>query len=502
MRAGRIVRNTLSNAVGRVVSLALSFVLTPFILDALGETAFGVWVLAQVVVGYGTLLDLGIGAALVRHVADLRARGESHEAALVAGTSTRTYTGLAVLAAVLGGGLAVLAPEVLGTGSLDPTTVTWVFLLVTLGFAVNLAGTPAIASLRGLQRYDLSNAVTVAGALANAALTVLVLVLDGGVVALVAVAVPVAVATQVAAVVMLRREDRRHALRWSPASWGVARTLTRSGSSIVVAQVAGLLQKRSSELVVAGALSAAAVTPFSLARRLGELPNLLSDQFVKVLLPVASELNATGSRGDLRRLYLTSTRVTLALVVPFGLVTAFLAADLLEAWVGAAYRDQAPLVVVLVAAGVASTSQWPAGSVFQGMGRFGPFAVGALVTGVASVVLAVVLVGPYGLTGVAVATLVPTVLEALFFVGPFALRRLGVDLRTLLGTALVPAVVPAVPCAALLLWATRTLDTSGWLALLATGAAAIAVYLAGYLAVPAARAEREALSRAVRLRRR
>ncbi len=181
---------------GRVVSLALSFVLTPFILDALGETAFGVWVLAQVVVGYGALLDLGIGAALVRHVADLRAREESDEAALVAGTSTRTYAVLATVALVLGGGLAVLAPDVLGTGSLAPATVTWVFVLVTLGFAVNLAGTPAIASLRGLQRYDLSNAVTVAGALANAALTVLVLVLDGGVVALVAVSVPVALGTQ------------------------------------------------------------------------------------------------------------------------------------------------------------------------------------------------------------------------------------------------------------------------------------------------------------------
>ncbi len=136
------------------------------------------------------------------------------------------------------------------------------------------------------------------------------------------------------------------------------------------------------------------------------------------------------------------------------------------------------------------------------MGRFGPFAVGALVTGVLSVALAVVLVGPYGLEGVAVAMLVPTVLEALFFVGPFAIRRLGVDLRSLLEVALVPAVLPAVPCAALLLWATRTFDTSGWLALLATGAAGLAVYVAGYLAMPAAGTEREALARALRLSRR
>lgn len=497
-RIARVVRNTASNAVGRGVTLALAFVLTPFVLRSLGEAGFGLWTLAQVVVGYGALLDLGIGASLVRQVAHVRADGTDDEAHVLAGTSTRTFAALAVLALVLGGLVALVAARVVDAATIPASTVAWVFLLVAVGFAVNLAGTPAIAALRGLQRYDLSTAVTVVSGLATALLTVVVLLLGGGVVALVAVNVPVAVATQVAALLVLRHEDARHALRWSPASWGVARALTRSGSSIVVAQVAGLLQKRSSEIVVATALSAAAVTPFSLARRLGDVPHLLSDQFVKVLLPVASELNASGSREDLRRLYLASTRVTLALMVPFGLVLSFLAADVLEVWVGAAYRDQAPLVVILVVASIASTSQWPAGSVFQAMDRFRPFAWGALVTGVSCVALSVALVGPFGLTGVAVASLVPMTLEAVFFVGPFAVRRLGVGPRELLGTAVGPALLPAVPCAVVLLVLTGALDTSDWPLLLVVAVAGLVTYGAGYLAMPATTLERGALRRLAR----
>jgi O-antigen/teichoic acid export membrane protein len=493
-----MLRNTLSNAGGKVLVLAVSFVLTPFVLRALGPTAFGVWVLAQVVVGYGSLLDLGIGASLVRQVAYARARGRDDEAALLAGTSTRIYAVLGAVALVLGSAIGLAASRVVEAGALEHETVFWVYLLVTASFAVNLAGTPAIAALRGLQRFDLCNAVTVAGSLANAGLTVLVLATGGGVVALVAVNLPVAVATQVTAALLLRREDPRFALRWSPASRRTATHLSRSGSSIVTAQVAGLLQKRTSELIVAGALGAAAVTPFSLARRLSDVPNVLSDQFVKVLLPIASELDAGGGREEMKRLYLSSTRITLALMLPAGLVAAFLAGDLLELWVGPEFRSQAPVVVLLVLASIASTSQWPAGAMFQGMGRFGAFAVGALVTGLVSLVLSIVLVRDHGLVGVAVATLVPMTLEALFFVGPFAIRRLGVDVRSLMVTAVLPALVPALACGAVLLVCTWALDTSTWPALLGSAALSTAAYLLGYLAMPGTEGERVALGRLLR----
>jgi O-antigen/teichoic acid export membrane protein len=157
-------------------------------------------------------------------------------------------------------------------------------------------------------------------------------------------------------------------------------------------------------------------------------------------------------------------------------------------------------VVILVTASVAFTSQWPAGSVFQGMGRLGPFAVASLISGVANVTLSLLLVGPYGLLGVAVGTLVPTVAEAFFFAGPYTLRKLGIPARAFLWQVLVPTILPALPCAAVLFAAGRLGGEPSWVRLIGTGALATGVYGLGYLLSPSARQERAVVAAMVRRR--
>lgn len=499
-RSSRIVRNTLSNSVGRVVTLGTTFVMTPYILHTLGEAAFGVWVLATVVVGYGALLDFGMGSAVIKYVADARAKDDPAAAHEVLGTATRLYAAVAVLALILGSIVASQADRVLQLGAAAAATAGAVLMLVTVSFAINLAGTPASATLRGLQRYDITNAITVTNALVTAGLTVLALESGGGVVAMVAVTIPVALLSQLLTVLVLRRLDPAFRLRWSGASRPAARRLTRFGATLSVSQVALLLQQRTSEVIIAAAMSVSAVAPYSLARRLSDLPHVVSDQFIKVLLPVASEMHATGEPEALRRLYLVSTRITLSLMLPLALCAGFLAGDLLELWVGEQYRQQAVLVVVLVIASTATTSQWPAGSVFQGMGRFGWFAVAALVSGVLTVILILILVRPYGLIGVVIGVLVPALLESFLFVLPYTLRTLQVGAGQAVRQVVLPTLLPAFPCAAVLVGADRVIDGPSWPTLVLTGMLAVAVYLGGYLLMPSASTERAMMARLLRRR--
>ncbi|HEX2175487.1 MAG TPA: oligosaccharide flippase family protein [Nocardioidaceae bacterium] len=497
-RSARILRNTVSNSLGRAVSVATTFFLTPFILHSLGETAFGLWVLAQVVVSYGSLLDLGMGSAIIKYVAEVHAKQDSAGAHRLLATATRLYLALAVVALAIGLTVATQAYRVVDLSRGDERSLTAVLAIVTVGFSINLAATPATATLRGLQRYDITNVLTVSNVLANAALTILVLSRGGDVVAMVAVTVPVALVTQVVAITVVRRLHPAFALRWSPGSRATARRLTTFGLTLTVGQLALLLQKKSSEIIVGTMLAVSAVTPYALAQRLSELPHVISDQFIKVLLPVASELNASGDSAPLRQLYLVSTRITLALMLPLALCAAVLAGDLLELWVGAEYRDNAALVVVLVLASVALTSQWPAGSVLQGMDRFGPVAVAALVSGVANVILTIALVGPYGLMGVALGTLVPTVAEAFLFVLPFTLRALHVPFRQLVTHVAAPVLLPVAPCVLVLLLTQRLVPGPTWLGVIASGLLAVAVYQAVYLLMPIASQERALVTRRLR----
>src|ERR1700689_3881786 len=50
------------------------FFLTPFVLHRLGSTQYGLWVLVGSALAYGSLLDFGILAAVIKYVATFQAQ--------------------------------------------------------------------------------------------------------------------------------------------------------------------------------------------------------------------------------------------------------------------------------------------------------------------------------------------------------------------------------------------------------------------------------------------
>ena len=74
--SNQVLRGTLANYGARFIGIATWFFITPEVLRALGEAGFGLWVLAAALIGYGSLLDLGIGGAITKFVAEYRARSE------------------------------------------------------------------------------------------------------------------------------------------------------------------------------------------------------------------------------------------------------------------------------------------------------------------------------------------------------------------------------------------------------------------------------------------
>src|SRR5688572_29628766 len=81
------------SAGGQVVVLGASLVATPFTVRLLGPDAFGLFTLITSIIGYVTLLDLGMGSASTRFGSASYARGDA------SGESATIWTA-AVIAAV------------------------------------------------------------------------------------------------------------------------------------------------------------------------------------------------------------------------------------------------------------------------------------------------------------------------------------------------------------------------------------------------------------------
>lgn len=79
LTSGRLLaRNTIWNLLGQVLPMAVGVVTIPLLIRGMGVERFGVLSLAWTVIGYLSLIDLGIGRALTKFVADKLGSNDEH----------------------------------------------------------------------------------------------------------------------------------------------------------------------------------------------------------------------------------------------------------------------------------------------------------------------------------------------------------------------------------------------------------------------------------------
>ena len=485
-----VLRSTASNFIGKLITLGAAFLLTPFILNRLGAGDYGLWVLVGSVVAYGSLMDLGIAGTVIKYVAEYRARGETDQIQTLVATALRLYCFIGLIDVVLS---ATLAPIFLNIINVEPNErgmATAVVVLSGITVGISIPCTLPMAVLRGLQRFDLANLISSTSALLSLAAVVGALSLGGDIVSIVAVNIPVILATQVISLWFIKRTAPELRLGWRGVKQSLVQPILSFSSSLFVIDMATRLQTKTDEMVIGIFLPLSSITPYSLARRLSEVAQILTDQFMKVLLPLASEFHAKNDRARLRSLYVTGTRLTLAIFLPVGCVLVIFANGILNAWVGEAYTEYSHLVIILTLSSLITTSQWPAGSILQGMGKHRLLALMATCSGVANLALSIALIYPLGLTGVALGTLIPTSIECIGFVLPYAMRTIDIRITDAFKEIFLPAFLPALPMAIMLYGVQKILMPSSLLSIMVVAGIGLLVYAVGYLSVGACEAER------------
>src|SRR6266849_10669946 len=104
LTGGRLLAlNTFWNLVGTGAPMLVAVVCIPVLIRGLGKDRFGVLTLAWALIGYASLLDLGLGRALTQLVARKLGAGEDREVPALVWTSLLLMLLLGVLGAAVVG---------------------------------------------------------------------------------------------------------------------------------------------------------------------------------------------------------------------------------------------------------------------------------------------------------------------------------------------------------------------------------------------------------------
>src|SRR5687768_9322610 len=159
----RFIRNILSSWAGYGITLVVGFCLAPFLVTRLGAAGYGIWTLIVAVTGYCGLLDLGLRSSVVRFVVRHVAQTNHGEVNRTLSSALFMLTGAGILALLATGAIYLTFDAFAIDPAFQPAAkaaliITGINVAILLPFSVFGAVLPA------LERYDVTNAITVGGA--------------------------------------------------------------------------------------------------------------------------------------------------------------------------------------------------------------------------------------------------------------------------------------------------------------------------------------------------
>jgi O-antigen/teichoic acid export membrane protein len=477
----QILKNVGSSWFALAVNMLVGIFQYPFVLHRLGDAAAGIWVLTFSVTGYYGLFDLGIRSSIIRYVSKYSAAGDHEKLTQFVNTALLTYTGIGVVTMALTLGLNTSIERIFHIPPGMHVQVRWLLLMVgasvSLGFPLGVFG----GMLEGLQRFYLLNWTGIASTLLRAALIVYFLQRGYGLltVALITVLLPILFSV-VRGIVVFRLCPVALGLRYVDRE--SFRLMATYGGTTFVAIMAVQLRFQTDELVLGSMMTTVAITYFNIGARMVDYAQSFLGSMAQIFVPMASQSEATGDAGRLRKLYIAGNRTCAFTIFPVALILLILGKDIIRIWVGTRYVPHSyPVLVIMMIPFALTMMQGASARILYGLGKHRTYAVVALIEGVANIILSVALVPALGIVGDALGTAIPLAFTAIVFLPRHMKKQIGVPVGTFLRDAYTLPVLLALPLVVALWLANRFFYPRNLVQLAAETLAASSIYGVGLL---------------------
>lgn len=444
--AQRLAHNAALNAAALGLQSVAAVLIVPFLVRGLGSESFGAFQLVWVVLSYLALIDIGLGRATTRFVADALGRQAPLEIPDIVWSAATLQIVLgsvgAVLLALLSGPVtrhlltvpAVLQPAVVAS-------LRWMGLaLPAILLSASFSG-----ALEAHQRFDLVNAVRIPSGWATLLAPLLALAAGFKLVGVVVAVVVVRYLTMISFFLVCRGAVRNLG-GWPRMGTRRLGGLLRFGGWVTVSSVISPLMVYLDRFMIGARLGLQAVAhytaPFDAITRAAIVPSSLA----QALFPAFSALHAADDSSRTARIAGGAVRILAVAIGALAAVVIVAAHTGLRLWLGTTFADAGALPLRILAVGVLANAlaQVPF-ALLQGAGRADLTATLHLIELPAYAGILWALTARYGIDGAAVAwTLRCAVDAALLFITVRRSRGISLPLwRPLLLSGAVPVAAAA-----------------------------------------------------------
>jgi len=358
-----LAKNTLYNLGTQVLLVIVSFLSFPVIVRGVSAEGFGLLSLIWVLIGYFSLLDLGVSRAITKFIAEYLARDEERRIHDITWTSLSMSVILGLLV-----GLVILSTRELVLSSLFHVAGTLraeakaSLLIAAVGIPFMLAQ----GILRGVQtayqRFDLVNGFQAAMGGMQWLGSIVIVLAGGGVREIVLLTVASRVLAVGASLAILPRMMPGIFARIRFWDSGLARNLLSFGGWVSLSQATGPLFLYVDRLMIATFMALPAVAYYTVPQETVSRMLILPLSMTAALYPVLSGWS-TGMKGSelAGAAYARAVKYVALLILPPAVLLFGFSQEILRAWMGAEFAGHGslPLQILLVGLLFNAVSQIP-----------------------------------------------------------------------------------------------------------------------------------------------
>jgi O-antigen/teichoic acid export membrane protein len=345
-----LARNALYNFITQIVVSIVAFVSIPIIVRGMGEEAFGVLTLIWMVVGYFSILDLGVGQASVKFLAEQLARNEKEEANSTVWVSVGVSVAVGLFTSLV---IALSVPffvsltDKIPSALLDETRRSSYWVTIAIPFVMVQGAFRAVPM--AVQRFDLFNLMTGLSGLLQWGGSLVLVLMGMGLFEVVMLTVIIRVVGAVVAFLIAMKLFPELSFRRVHRLKETAKTLLKFGGWLTVSQAVSPVTRYLDRVFVVSYHSLKMFTfysvPYEAISRLQLIPMSLST----TLYPALAERGRGQGESQAGSLYWRAMNFTFLVMLPASIVLAVFSSEILQLWLGGDFPTMSEAVFALLA---------------------------------------------------------------------------------------------------------------------------------------------------------
>jgi O-antigen/teichoic acid export membrane protein len=470
-----MLRNIGSNWALTLVTIAATYVITPFVIRKLGQDGYGTWTLITAMTGYMSLLALGVPMACVRYLSQHVAEGDSRAMNKAIGSCVGLYLMIGVAALAIGVALtAAFALYDLPQTLRGQARVA--FMVMVVQVSVGFIGLLPEGIMFAHHQFVVRNVVRVGAVLLRLVLTVGLLSMDASLVVLAAIQLVCLLFDFTVSMLLIRRRYPHVRITLADFDWAMVRRIFSFSMYVLLLSAGARLSFETDALVIGAVLGVGAIGFYAVANSLVVYLMEFTIAIAAVVAPMTTKLNTEGRVPELREMFLKWSKVSLSISLMAGLFLVVLGPRFIAWWIDPSYERPAGAVLQILM--ISSLAFLPVRGValpiLMGLGKPKKATI-AFVRRAGEPRAEPALARPLGLAGVALGTAIPNVAFAAVVLD-VACRELEIPIATYLRYVVPRAMLGAIPPLALLLWIKLRIGVENLAGFIAAGAAMVVLF--------------------------